>query len=896
MGVLLNSELHPNRAKIVLFLIDNKFIRDDVAHFTLRLLSPLSLPHSFENRRMSSRALRKLQREEEKRRRLEALEKQDENNELEEEEALSNKPLNAFDMLNDDGDESETSIDTKEYEPSNLDESTANLGRTGAKLSQIPKAKKAKAKKSRKKKKKELELIVAQTSNPSKKDDVLELDEIDLALKSLSTEGKQNAKASPSPSINEANAQLYSLLSVESKHLNALNEMKRLFGNVVLESNEEGTAAPRRRGRGPQQIDLGGALVARNSPVSKGQGLRGLALKRNPFIMGKEEWPQATSGGLGMELVEKMEDGTVEYRFIHNNIYQDIQRQFESCVTSMDPHRMISMLQFNREALFVTMRRRRVNNIPAYHVSTLLQVSEIAKQQGDHSVAGDLLERALFTFGRSVHSSFTHALSEGKARLDFRRPENREFWLAAWRYTIDLGQRGTWRTAYEWAKLILSMDPEGDPYCIGRRLDQLALRGGQSEHYIKMAQTRFFSEDLWRDLPNVSISIALAQYRLKQPQACRVTLTKAVASYPWIFSRLFQELNISHIPRSIWGKSPRSEREKFDTESYVFNAKDLWSTPEAIAFLAEVVESTPASSPPLPNEKSITLDEARSAILSGVASLINLIPRTYTTIPTTSSDPLCPPDNLPSYDLNSSQSSSRQHDSELEAAYADLDEPLALDVEDDDADGVEAQARPGLAGLFSRLIPWLGSTNREVARDLFLNNDPEATEEEQASRRRQRSQIMLDALQNIPEQLQQGEQQRTADGYAPTENDVQEDDEEEEPFHSDLIPLYGPDESDRASPSSASNDQTNPPSEPDTEDHLRRHLAGSGITQLRTFADRLPPNSSMEESTEGKRLLDDYAGKLKRLRNRATRDFVLKYALPQGAGREIGEMVRRRLR
>ena len=98
-----------------------------------------------------------------------------------------------------------------------------------------------------------------------------------------------------------------------------------------------------------------------------------------------------------MELVERLDDGTIEYRFVHNTVYQDVQRQFMSCVESMDPQRMISMLVYN-----------------PYHVSTILQVSEIAKQQGDHSVSGDLLERALFTFGRSVNASFTNALSEEK--------------------------------------------------------------------------------------------------------------------------------------------------------------------------------------------------------------------------------------------------------------------------------------------------------------------------------------------------------------------------------------------------------------------------------------------------------------------------------------------------
>ena len=144
--------------------------------------------------------------------------------------------------------------------------------------------------------------------------------------------------------IDEANNQLFRLLAVEAKHLNARNEMKRLFGNVVTENESDGNPGPRRRGRGPQTVDLGGALAARNSPVSRGQGLRGLALKRNPLIMGKEEWPQATSGGLGMEMVGKLEDDTVEYRFVHSSIYQGTQREFESCVASMDPQRLIKML------------------------------------------------------------------------------------------------------------------------------------------------------------------------------------------------------------------------------------------------------------------------------------------------------------------------------------------------------------------------------------------------------------------------------------------------------------------------------------------------------------------------------------------------------------------------
>ena len=49
-----------------------------------------------------------------------------------------------------------------------------------------------------------------------------------------------------------------------------------------------------------------------------------------------------------MEVVERRSDGSVEYRFIHNMTYQSVQRQFETCVASMDPERMIQLLHFNR--------------------------------------------------------------------------------------------------------------------------------------------------------------------------------------------------------------------------------------------------------------------------------------------------------------------------------------------------------------------------------------------------------------------------------------------------------------------------------------------------------------------------------------------------------------------
>lgn len=190
---------------------------------------------------------------------------------------------------------------------------------------------------------------------------------------------------------------------------------------------------------------------------------------------------------------------------------------------------------------------------PAYHVSTLLQVSEIAKQERDHATSGDLLERALFSFGRAVHSSFPAAMSQGKARMDFKRPENREFWLAVWRYIGNIGMRATWRTAYEWARLLLSLSPDEDPYCVRLVIDQLAIRAHQAQNFLDLSYSKFFVHR-WAELPNINYSQSLAFNMLGDLPRARYALHRSIELFPWVAVRLLQDMHIEKIFPAIWGK------------------------------------------------------------------------------------------------------------------------------------------------------------------------------------------------------------------------------------------------------------------------------------------------------------------------------------------------------
>ncbi|CAN9258770.1 unnamed protein product [Alternaria alternata] len=584
---------------------------------------------------MSSRALRRAQRELEEKQVQEKL-AQDDQDEDESEPDVAPKTTakpSLFAMLGDGGEEDEEE-DEEEQEDADQDVKPKVGDSDGqAEAESMPASKPSKKSKKKKKKAKAKGKATDadKTAASAKKSDLDEIDEALLAL-NMAMNGRTETGSDQQDTISEEKKQLFSVLSVDTQHLHAANEMKRLFGRAAVQSAED-EARPRQRG---QQGGIAAAIAGRNAPGNR--NLASLGLRRNIFIQGKEEWPRATSGGLGMEIVEKRPDGTVEYRFVHNKTYQDVQRQFQICVASMDSERMIQLLHHN-----------------PFHISTLLQVSEIAKQQREPAAASDMLERALFTFGRSVHSTFSANLASGKARMDFRRPENREFWLAVWRYIATLGVRATWRTSFEWAKMLLAMDPEHDPYCLRLLIDQLALRGREPGALIDLVESDYLQRE-WKVPPNLAFSVALAHDRVKQPQKARSTLRNAVKEYPWLAARLCKELDISPIPKPVWGKEPNGEYQELLCQLYVPKAKDLWNNTEGTTLLVEICysfeEELGAGEDPYWLAQMPETDLGRHVILSDNQPLMALLDPKVKAKFTSVSDPLPPDDSIESYDAS----------------------------------------------------------------------------------------------------------------------------------------------------------------------------------------------------------------------------------------------------
>lgn len=301
---------------------------------------------------MSSRALRRAQKELEAKQLEEKKQAQQDEDDEESEEEVAHRKAPAkpslFALLGDGGDDEDEDEEDEDVEEDGHSEIKPSLTKSENEVASSTKSSKKSKKKKRKGKGKGKAANAKDESASASANALSGLDEIDQALLALNlTAGNRSGTDTDYDSgTSEELKQLFAVLAVDTQNLHAANEMKKLFGRAALQNTED-EARPRQRGHG-QQGGIAAAAAGRNAPGNR--NLAAIGLRRNIFIQGKEEWPRATSGGLGMEIVEKRPDGTVEYRFMHNGMYQEVQHKFRKSVASMDPDQMIQLLHFNRKA------------------------------------------------------------------------------------------------------------------------------------------------------------------------------------------------------------------------------------------------------------------------------------------------------------------------------------------------------------------------------------------------------------------------------------------------------------------------------------------------------------------------------------------------------------------
>ncbi|KAI2622829.1 transcriptional repressor TCF25-domain-containing protein [Xylaria nigripes] len=591
---------------------------------------------------MSSRQLRKLQ----KQRELEQLEAaklaNDDSDASEDDAPIQRARPGVFAtfaaLRSQDDDDADDNGDSDDLDQPNISTAVASPISSGKPSNS---SKKSKKKKKKKGKKPDNSANLSKADVPTRSGS----DDIDEALRELNLSNRKNS-ADAGTQTDAARSRAYEriceLLRINTYHLKVINEMRNLFGREAIanarhEENEENMERARmqRTRHMPQHVDL--ETFLRGIP---GKSLPEVTLRRNPFLPGKESWPRASTEGLYMKQINKEAssdraiNGTVEFGFSHGENYNHLEQHFFHLVQMFDPMQLVQFLYRH-----------------PYHVSTLIQVSKVAKQDQNSALSADLCERALFTFGRVALSSFRQKMEEGKARLDFRRPENRQFWLAGYHYLRNLSMKGTYRTALEWAKLLFSMDLS-DPYGLIHFIHPMAIRAHESKWFIDFCDSEVLDPfDNVQDY--IRQTLVLARLQQGDTNGAKALLLEGIGRLPWLYNSIYKALNLD-VPKAIWGIQPRESHEELFVELYLHQTKSLWDNAQATGLLKDVaLEAKRPDAQTIGFPPVVGRNVARFVYLDNTPSLMAYVPEDLlSTVPNWEFDPIPPlkEENLFSYD------------------------------------------------------------------------------------------------------------------------------------------------------------------------------------------------------------------------------------------------------
>ena len=432
-------------------------------------------------------------------------------------------------------------------------------------------------------------------------------------------------------------------------------------------------------------------------------------------------------------------------------------------------------------------------------------------------------------------------------------------------------------------------------------IDQLALLGRQPEDFLKLYDAA--ESTAWRDAPNINISRALAFMRNKQPREAREALATAMTKYTWIFTRLAQELNIEPIPSFIWGQQPNSKTAELISELYVRRMKDAWNTPEAISLFVEVAETIEPTSPKnlvkLAGKPSLNI--SRHVMLSEIPQLIGLLPREYTSQENSSLDPLPPED-------------STRPPLEAEGPLGP-GTPQLLENPPSGEGGIQPNVwLRNLFGWFQR-----NPDVREVALDAF--DDPNMTTEQlrgvlrnmedptlqtppgafpsdgdepsnrETPNNNQGQRGDLGVLQSLQEALQDDPSALEDLRHVAGEQfDVGRGGQQQAPQGLAAM-LQGEQQQHGNAEPEAEAEAESPETAAEADQRSQRWLAGRGMLALREFTTAHGTNEAAWGADVDRAPLIDYGRRVRELRQRSTRNFILNHHLPQGTSMAVKELV-----
>lgn len=393
----------------------------------------------------------------------------------------------------------------------------------------------------RKKKKKKKKPGKLPSSNTRSSEDNIEdeversVREVNKILGEIETVGQVHPADSGSSSLRKG------VLNVEHRALNPNNELRRIFGSKILQTEQI-----KKRGR------------------SRGH------IKSTFLVTPKENWPPIGKSGLSMKLVES-KNGINYFAYEHSLNYQQVQMKFLEAVESLNPDNIVSII-----------------NMSPYHVDGLLQLSEFCRLSEDLSMAAELVQRALYCLEMAFHPSFS--LSSGNSRLDYRKQENRSLFIALFKHALFVGSRACYRTALEFCKLILSLEPEKDPLAVVLILDFFALRCQEYEWLIRISNEWECTRNL-SQLPNFAYSLAMAQFQLGETEVAHALLQKALIKFPGVLLPLMDKCGAvvdSRVSSSAYFSNAQATQSKSLTQletMYVERCYHAWKEADLLPWL-----------------------------------------------------------------------------------------------------------------------------------------------------------------------------------------------------------------------------------------------------------------------------------------------------------------------
>ena len=182
----------------------------------------------------------------------------------------------------------------------------------------------------------------------------------------------------------------------------------------------------------------------------------------------------------------------------------------------------------------------------------MLQLSDICKMGEDSTRAAELIERTLYAMESAFHPLFN--LAVGSSRLDYKRQENRAFFIAIFRHIGYVGARACHRTALEFCKLALGLDPDNDPLGVLLMIDFYAIRAQQFQWFVEFVSSWDMTKNLTM-LPNMAFSVALAHfYMAKNPEItpeADARIQKALIDFPGVLLPLLDKCSVEIDKRAL---------------------------------------------------------------------------------------------------------------------------------------------------------------------------------------------------------------------------------------------------------------------------------------------------------------------------------------------------------